>query len=134
MLHVYHRLCVLLTSARQVKLARYYRAQLELLADLCLDANTRSIEELRKQFSFELCFNAVRDPLLPREIRGAMTGLLENIHMKRLPHQGLSLPRTVRVLPGLDAARAGELALEPELGKPDSKPLPRFWDEVSGAQ
>jgi hypothetical protein len=121
--------------ACQVQLARYYKAQLDLFSELCLDANGNSIEELESHFSFEVCFNALRDPLLPNEIRGSMATLMTNLHIRRSPHRVLRLPQTTRrsdtdvtQLGPQDRAGAVSLTSNPTLGNPKTRPLARYDD------
>ena len=78
--------------SKQRELARYYEAQIELFAELCMERSYNAIFTLEKFFSYEMLVGALVDDLLPDTLRAKFGGLLLNLWIDRFPQQKLALP------------------------------------------
>jgi hypothetical protein len=86
---------------RQVSLARYYEAQVNLMAALCFDGNARCISVIARMFPYELVFVAMSNPRLPSSVRRAFVDVMVNVHVTVHPHAVVQAPRTIRLLSDL---------------------------------
>ena len=81
---------------RQKLFARWYEAQLKLLAMMSFGENTRCAPVLQQLMPFETCFCGMWNRLLPNEIRTAFTELVTNLYVAATPHRVVRLPQRVR--------------------------------------
>jgi hypothetical protein len=85
-------------TMRLRRLASYYKAQLDLYAEMVLDRSYNCIFALEEQFSYELCITGVKNDLFPDQLRASFATLICRLYVDRYPHMPIEVPRLVRVL------------------------------------
>ena len=85
---------------RQRELARYYEAQINLFAEMCLERSYNAIFNLEPFFDYEMLVGGLVDKTLPETLRAKFGELLLVLWIDRFPHQKLSLPAQLhQILP-----------------------------------
>jgi hypothetical protein len=82
----------------QRMLAEHYEAQIDMLAETCLDRSYNCIHMLEQDFSYEMLISCMANERLPVRIRASFVTLLLRLYIDRFPHRHLPLPDFVRVL------------------------------------
>ena len=72
---------------RSVRFLDYYRHQLELYANLCLDRQYLAINFIQQQLSLELILKCMSDEKLPANLRAVFTQLMLRVHLDRDPQE-----------------------------------------------
>jgi hypothetical protein len=108
--------------SRQRLFARWYEAQLKLLAMMSFGENTRCCTVLRNLVPFETCFVGMWNENLPKQIRTSFTELMTNLHVAVSPHRMVHVPRLVR--------RYVKLREDPDLTDENGMALPQAGPEI----
>ena len=66
-------------------IAKFYRAQILLFAELCMGRNYVCITALEKLFPYSVVLTGMKDDTLPASLRAAFTSLMLCLHVDRFP-------------------------------------------------
>lgn len=84
------------------QVAEYFRTQLYLVADLCLDRNYVSIGLLEPLFEYDILVAIFKDPTVPASFKAPVCRVLRCLYVDRDPQIVQQFPRYVRTLLSLD--------------------------------
>jgi hypothetical protein len=79
------------------QLAAYYHCNLELYAEMCLGRSYNCIEQLKKQFSYELLVSCIANTKFPPRIRQSFCDLCIRLWVDRFPHEPMKVPNLARI-------------------------------------
>ncbi len=82
----------------KAQVAEYFRTQLYLVADLCLDRNYVSIGMLEPMFEYDTMVAMLKDPLVPASFKAPVCRVLRCLYVDRDPQIVQQFPRYIRTL------------------------------------
>ena len=82
---------------RCLQLVQYFKSQLKLFAEMCLDRSYNCIASLERMFSFDMLMVGIMDENLPNGLRSTFALLFQRLYIDRFPHVELKLPTLVRL-------------------------------------
>ena len=102
-------------------LARYFQAQLQLVASLAKERQMNSIMALQEEYTYSLCLSGAADPRLPSIIRASFFDLLMSLWVDRHPHYQVVAPRLMR------SAQPGQAVLTLPVFRMQKEARPDQW-------
>lgn len=72
-------------STMKKKIYEYFKALIDLSAELCLGRNNKALEQLQDMYNFDTVKIIVKDVELPYSVRALFMRMLLNMHMDREP-------------------------------------------------
>ena len=107
----------LLTIANhKAQVAEYFKTQLYLVADLCLDRNYVSIGILEPLYEYEVMVAMLKDPVLPASFKAPVCRVLRCLYVDRDPQVASQFPRYIRTSVSLNMDSIDDY--EEEVDKP----------------
>ena len=67
----------------------YFLSIIDLVSELCIDRNPKSLGNLQDMYSFDTVKNVIKNNTLPPETRAIFMRVLMNMHMNREPLEPL---------------------------------------------
>ena len=83
---------------RQVELALYYQAQIDLFAEMVLDRSCNTILVLSEMLPYQLLVSCMANENIPAQVRASYTRLLCRLWIDRFPHERIRVPKRLQLL------------------------------------
>jgi hypothetical protein len=83
---------------QQVLLANYYKAQIDLFAEMVLDRSCNTIQALSEMLPYQLLVSCIANTKIPAIVRASYTRLLCRLWIDRFPHERIKVPKRLQVL------------------------------------
>lgn len=84
-------------DAKVLKTCKYVISMVRLLSDLCMMRNYLAIDILKHEFTYNICFEIIRENEYDLELREAFTVLMVNLWIDVSPLQAVDLPQKIKV-------------------------------------
>jgi hypothetical protein len=83
---------------QQVELASFYKAQIDLFAEMVLDRSCNTIQAFSEMLPYQLLMSCMSNDKIPALVRSSYTRLLCRLWIDRFPHELVKVPKRLQVL------------------------------------